>query len=138
MLKGIIWFIRAVFWKNCCSRCFLFLSKRINEFILMRNSMVNWKQWYIPCINWNKQIIRNSKYYCIKQLMHDSDFQLLLHVLFLFLLYLNNYVQLEDWYRLGKFPGFFLFFYFYLYAQSKYTILYRIFIFSFNLTIRFN
>lgn len=58
----------------------LFLSKRINEFILMRNSTVNSKQWYIPCINWNKQIIRNLKYYClfrIKQLTHESDFQLL-------------------------------------------------------------
>lgn len=91
------------------SRFFLFLSKRINEFILMRNSMVNWKQWYIPCINWNKQIIRNLKHYCIKQLMHESDFQLLLHVLFLLLLYFNNYVQLEDWYRLEKFPRFFFF-----------------------------
>lgn len=119
-------FSEQYFGRTVARDFFLFLSKRINEFILMRNSMVNLKQWYIPYINWNKQIIRNLKHYCIKQLMYESDFQLLLHVLFLFLLYFNNYIQLEDWYRLEKFPGFFLFFYFY--AQSKYTIQQNIYI----------
>lgn len=110
------------------SRFFLFLSKRINEFILMRNSMVNWKQWYIPCINWNKQIIRNLKHYCIKQLMLlnliFNYFCMFFFFSFFILIIMYNWRIGIDWRNFLDFS----FFYFYLYAQSKYTIRQNIYI----------